>query len=122
MQLVFEDDGRVAYAYLFSEGEIVGDVWLYNSGETPDNPDWEDFSEMPFLNGREFSKGERYPRIHEVSEVRVQWADDHDGTAGRAELYLREKLFAILEPGAKPGWSRWALKDGPLAKAFPAEL
>ena len=27
---VFEDDGKVAYAYLLDDGRIVADVWLYN--------------------------------------------------------------------------------------------
>lgn len=28
--LVIETDEKVAYAYLLSRGQIVGDVWLYN--------------------------------------------------------------------------------------------
>ncbi len=31
---VFEYDGEVAYGYLLSDGQIVSDVWLYNSDDT----------------------------------------------------------------------------------------
>ena len=31
---VFEDDGEVAYGYLPSDGQIISDVWLYNSDDT----------------------------------------------------------------------------------------
>ncbi len=34
------------------------------------------------------------------------------------ELYLADDLLAVLIPGAKPGWCRNALKDGPLAKVL----
>jgi hypothetical protein len=27
---VFEDDGRVAYAYLVLDEQVVADVWIYN--------------------------------------------------------------------------------------------
>ena len=32
---VFEDDGEVAYGYLLSDGQIISDVWLYNSDTGP---------------------------------------------------------------------------------------
>ena len=38
--VVIEDDGRVAYAYLLHDDEIVGDVWLYNHGPAPAEPEW----------------------------------------------------------------------------------
>jgi hypothetical protein len=38
-QVVLEDDGRVAYAYLLERDAIVADVWLYNIGEDP--VDWQ---------------------------------------------------------------------------------
>jgi hypothetical protein len=44
--IVLEDDGRVAYAYLIIEGQMVGDVWLYNVSPAPDVVDWKDASKI----------------------------------------------------------------------------
>src|ERR687898_201513 len=52
---VFEDDGKVAYAYLLDDGRIVADVWLYNRAAAPEAPEWRDRSKAPFLNPRGFT-------------------------------------------------------------------
>ena len=52
--LTFDDDGRVAYAYLKRGGIICGDVWLYNCCPTPDIPEWKDRSKIPFANCRDY--------------------------------------------------------------------
>ncbi len=38
------------------------------------------------------------------------------GVFGKAFTAAKRQMVARLEPGAKPGWSRMAAKDGPLAK------
>jgi hypothetical protein len=51
---VFEDDGRVAYAYLLRANTIVADVWVYNRVDAPAVPEWSNPNHAPFLNPREF--------------------------------------------------------------------
>ena len=53
--VVIEDDGRVAYAYLLdADGKICGDVWLYNRGPAPKEPEWTDREKAPFANPEAF--------------------------------------------------------------------
>jgi hypothetical protein len=108
--VVLEDDGRVAYAYLLDGETVVGDVWLYNVNDTPDTVDWKDRSEMPFLNPRPLCKVESSPRLREDSAIHCVWSDT--GT----EIFIEETLMARLSAGSRPGWSRLALRAGPLAK------
>lgn len=108
--LVLEDDGRVAYAYLLDEDKIVGDVWLYNVEVTPEEVDWKDKSQMPFLNPRRFCKEATVPRLAAQVSVRCDWFER--GVAVKVE----GMLLARLEHGSKPGWSKLASRSGPLAK------
>lgn len=109
---IFEDDGKVAYAYLRNGAEIVGDVWLYNHGEAPAEPEWEDPSRMPFANPKEFTNPDLFEPVRDASEVSFEWVKEH-----QLELLIliRGDLYARLIPGSKPGWSKLAIKDGPLA-------
>jgi hypothetical protein len=113
--VVFEDDGRVAYAYLRDGAKLISDVWLYNSGPTPDVPEWTDPSRMPFANPREFTAPESPPELHSPKDVSARWIGDDNHQLIEVEVYLKGELFAKLAPGAKPGWSRLARKAGPLA-------
>lgn len=116
--VVVEDDGDVAYAYLQDSDAIVGDVWLYNRGQTPEQPPCrEGPSKMPFLNPSAFSRDVLEP-ITTETEVTLEWEFDHDGVLTRARLFIRDELVAVLAPGAKPGWCRNAAKDGPLARVL----
>jgi hypothetical protein len=108
--LLLEDDGRVAYAYLLEDERIVGDVWLYNVGETPDRVDWSDRDAMPFQNPRAFCAPDRMDRLTPESKVTCEWFGD------RVQLMLDRELVAVLVVGAKPGWSRFAVQPGPLAR------
>jgi hypothetical protein len=54
VHLTFEDDGKVAYAYLKKDNEIVGDLWLYNRCKTPVKPEWKDKKNIPFANSKEY--------------------------------------------------------------------
>lgn len=110
LRVVIEDDERVAYAYLMdSNGSIVGDVWLYNVAETPQKPEWTDRAKMPFLNPREFCNTETVPRVTSESKVSCVAHEDY------VDIEVDGVLVARLKVGAKPGWSRLASKDGPLA-------
>lgn len=109
---VFEDDGRVAYAYLCRDRAIIGDVWLYNHGAAPVEPEWDDPAKMPFANTKEFTSSDFFEPVKEPSEVRFEWIAEDSLTL---LIFIRGDLFAKLVPGSKPGWSKLAGNDGPLA-------
>src|SRR3954471_17477542 len=94
---VFEDDGRVAYAYLLDGDEIVADVWLYNRAATPEQPEWRDRSRAPFLNPRGFASGGQFAPVADESEVAFSWSR---GAAGQTALrvLIRGDYHAMLVP------------------------
>ena len=113
--LTFDDDGKVAYAYLKQSGAVVGDVWIYNRCSTPDEPEWKDRSKAPFANPKAYTKVQGcVNRAINPDDVQVQW--QYEGGGPRALLYLFGELVAAVGVGDKPGFSRFAAKDGPLAK------
>jgi hypothetical protein len=59
--VVFEQDAKTGYAYLREGGCIVGDVWLCNRGEAPDEPELSDLSKAPFANPKRFVHAEPPP-------------------------------------------------------------
>jgi len=115
--VVIEDDDRVAYAYLLHAGSIVSDVWLYNCIQTPEQPEWSDSSRAPFANPRGYAKRSMSKRIASADDVRVSWIVEGANLV-RVELYRGVELCAVVAPGMKPGYSRNAAKDGPLANAI----
>ena len=117
--VIFDDDGRVAYAYLLNESEtIVSDVWLYNRCAPPSEPEWKTPEKIPFANPIGFAKdSKKFIPVNDISEVRVQWGISGDG-AVKASVFIRDDLFASLVEGEKPGWSILAAKNGPLAKVL----
>lgn len=116
--LVIEEDGRVAYAYLMNEEDIIGDIWLYNQQSTPIKVNWEEIDDMPFLNPEEYVKVNIPPVVNE-DEIRLQWVpNDSDNLVKEVDIFIRQKLVAKLSPGSTPGWSTVVIKDGPLAKVL----
>jgi len=53
--------------------------------------------------------------VNDISDVFVEW---HDAPMPGAHVFIRGELFAILLEGGRPGLSRMAKKDGPLAKVL----
>jgi hypothetical protein len=115
--LVVEDDGRVPYAYLLEGEDIIGDVWLYNRGEAPQLPERKKPGKMPIANLVGFAREEKVAPMRLESDIKVD-GDVGSGEVRAAHVWLHGSLWAILKPGLKPGWSRIALKDGPLAKVL----
>jgi hypothetical protein len=114
-EVVFEDDGRVAYAYLRHEGKIVSDVWLYNSEPAPAQPEWTDRSKMPFMNPEGFVTDTQPPIPSRPDDVTARWVQDGDQLEA-VEVFLKGELWGKLAPGVKPGWSKGAARVGPLAQ------
>ena len=112
--VMFEDDGRVAYAYLREGRKIVSDVWLYNSGATPETPEWTNPDRLPFANPRGFVLSEKPPAVLKPADVSVRWIRRGELLTA-VEVYLNGDLYGRLAPGKKPGWARLASREGPLA-------
>lgn len=118
-----DDDGdgaRVAYAYLRERGRIVGDVWLYDRGETPERPEWKEpdaRSRLPFKNSAEFVVAGPFPPIATASEVRIDWTRSPEGALG-ADVLIRGRLHARVQSGSKPGWCVLAAKDNAIARVL----
>lgn len=121
LELVFDDDGRVAYAYLCRGQDMIADVWLYNHGPAPRQPEWKTGPEaMPFRNSEAFVGGAVFEPITQREEIEVKWLPDGRG-AVYAELFLRGKLHARLRTSDKPGECVLALKNGPVARVLKSE-
>lgn len=114
--VVINDDGRVAYAYLLRGPRIVADVWLYNRGPAPAEPEWHDKTRFPPRNPHDFALEEPIEPIRGEGEIEVLW--HQIGESFFVEIYFREVLWGRLVPESKTGWSRLAKKDGPLAKVM----
>ena len=121
--VVFEDDGRVAYAYLLNpSGSIVADVWLYNCCYTPVEPEWKDPKNMPFINPQAYvneSEHDAFHAVDSISDVKIDWCNDAENV--KVRIYIRNKYFASLDEGVAPGSSLFASKDGPLAKVLNSQ-
>jgi hypothetical protein len=116
--VIIDDDGRVAYAYLYEEEKIVGDIWLYNRAMAPTQTIWNE-EDVPFLNPSEFID-ERIvvEPVTNKSEITCEWKMSPANELLEVLILLRGNAFAKLAPGSKPGWSSIVKKDGPLAKIF----
>ena len=110
LALIVEDDGRVAYAYLLKNERIVSDVWLYNVAPAPDIPPWHNMQQTPFLNPVGYCKPGTMPRLTKQSVIQCKWRSD------AVEVVVDGIPWAHLESGAKPAWSLWAMREGPLAR------
>ncbi|MCA1836671.1 MAG: hypothetical protein LC721_10235, partial [Actinobacteria bacterium] len=120
--LVVEQDESAAFAYLCHEGAIVTHVWLYNSGPTPDAPLWKQSAaplDRPFPNAREFCKDDPHPLMNREGQVGCVWHREGE-TLVAVDVMIDSIFMARLAPGSNPGWSRLALRSGPLAQVFEA--
>jgi len=114
--IVIDDDGEVAYAYLYKNSDIVGDVWLYNQASTPLIAIWEE-KNLPFLNPQEFIK-DVIPPIRNEDEIAITWTHLSNNEFEHVLIYIRNKLIAKISVGSTPGWSTCVAKSGPLALMF----
>lgn len=114
--VVLEDDRRVAYAYLLNGEDILSDVWLYNVESNVEEINWKDSSSLPFLNPAQFCNSLPVVRLAEASDIRCIWNET------QADVFVNGVHLARLQVGVKPGWSRYCLKSGPLAKPLGSEI
>ncbi len=116
VSLWFEDDGRVAYAYLKRGEKFVADVWVYNRAESPTAPEWKEGKRPPFLNVRSCI-AEIMPFVLPTSEqdIGVRWINE-EGRPPEAELILGVHVAARLRDGDKPSFAAAAIRDNPVAR------
>ena len=119
IKLMFEDDGRTGYAYLINaSGEIVADVWVYNTVDTPEEDEWKDPTLLPFRNSKRYVKqGQMFDLPRQASDVSVNWSETDDGLVG-GSLLIQGIVAARLFEGDTPGMSLMASRDGPLARVL----
>lgn len=89
----------------------MSDVWLYTSGPTPDEREWDRLDATvrgPFPNPADlpFEESRSLPLIPDGSNVDVRW---HWNGAEllEVELFVDGTRSARLVPGAKPGCREW---------------
>ncbi len=115
-ELIVEDNGRVAYAYMRENGKIVADVWLYNCVDAPAEPEWRDRSLAPFANPVGFCAANDLGRLTTEGDLKVEWHEDE------AVIFVHGIRWATLRSGEKPGKCRLATSDGPLARRLGEEI
>ena len=118
--VIFHDDGRVAYAYMTFDREIISDVWLYNRCETPVIPEWKTTKKMPFANATEFIIDNFTNFPDNEDDIAVFW--QHENNIECACIYIKGELHAKLVQNQKPGYCICAKKDGPLAKVMKVDV
>lgn len=110
-----DDCDKVCSAFLRHHDEVVGDVWLFNRGETPPEPEWRDKNNIPFKNSLEFAFPALVYKLPQgADDCSVEWSR-HLGKV-IATISFHDRVVAILMEGELPGWSAMARRDGPLAK------
>jgi hypothetical protein len=115
--VLIEDNGRVGYAYLLdADGQICGDVWLYNRCRAPTEPELVDREKAPFANPAPYVNTDEFSLPTSASEFSIEW--ERQGDHCIASVFLRLKLIAKLGDGTKPGWAALAGRDGLLAKVL----
>lgn len=116
----FEDNGRVAYLYLLEEERIIGEVWVYNRAPAHSGPNCDDLVKGLPVNPDGYASTEPFPPIESLNDLQFWWSGDAEHEA-KLTLALRGEVLAVLVPGARPGWSRQAIRDGPLARVLRPE-
>ena len=116
--VIIEEDNFTVYGYLIRDEEIVSDVWLYNTGNSPDFVDWNTPELMPFPSPIGMSRPDsEIVRIIDTSFIKVEWGRSKLNIV-QASIYYSNILLATLFAGVCPGKSINAMCDSRLANIF----
>ncbi len=87
---MIEDDGRVGYAYLLNqEGKVCGDVWLYNRGPAPKEPEWSDREKAPYANPESYVLPKpMFSLPTSIADFSIEWRHKANGIR-EARVYIR---------------------------------
>jgi hypothetical protein len=118
LHAIFEDDGRVAYAYVVKDKRILADVWVYNRAPAPAEPEWRDRERAPFLNPRDHvsDEAEQFTPAASDDHVALEWMNE--GDARVVVVKVHGQVVAKVGPGMRPGFAALARRDGPLARVL----
>ena len=114
--LVLEDNGRVCYCYLLENGEIRSDLWLYNRDKTPDQIPWKSGESPPYLNPIEYAKKNQLIPSG-INQISIDWIRNKSDVT--AHIYIGDILIGVISSDTKPGFAKFAAKNGPLANVLP---
>lgn len=118
LSAIFEDDGRVAYAYLVRDQRVVADVWVYNRCRTPEKPEWAGDKRPPFANSAEYVDPEITLELPESPvDIGFRWQALGNG-ASEVQILLRGEHVASLAENERPGRSLLARRNGPAASVL----
>lgn len=116
--VIVEANSKVCYAYLLSNDEIIGDVWLGNQIPISNEIDFSDPSQMPFPNPEEYLLNPK-ELIEDFEPILIDW--EIFSSTKKVIVYFHNDTKVMLKEGAKPGWSNKVKKSGPLAKVIKNE-
>lgn len=119
LEAVFEDDGRVAYAYVVKDKRLVADVWVYNRAPAPAQPEWTDRERAPFMNPRDYvtEDADAFEPASSEEDVALDWVSEKGDRV--IVVKVHGQVVAKLGAGMRPGFATLARKDGPLARVLP---
>lgn len=121
ISVIFEQDSKVAYAYLLDREEVVSDVWLYNVDYAPQNPEWKNhLCDMPFRNSIQYVSCPVFTPINNQNEISIEWIENNDKNV-IVNVFIRGELMGVLQKFCKPGWSKLSSVDSPIARVLNRE-
>lgn len=110
--VVIEEDGNTCYAYLMVGEEITGDVWLYNSKNTPNFIDLNE--DLPYPNPSEYTDNIfRISNEDYLENISIDWSINANDV--KVSIEFGNGLKALLKTNLFPGYTNNVKKDGPLA-------
>lgn len=121
LDAVFDDDGRTAYLYLIDpeKNTILNDVWVYNRLSAPKAPYWKPSKKRrPLLNPTQYVIDPSPHGPVDKSQIEIVWSQEGKSVM----LNVGGICYATLSADGSQGYSRFAKKDGPLARALRTEL
>jgi len=127
--VIIESNENAAHAYLYVNRELMSMVWLYNTSEAPDIPDWITGINYgsPCRNSSEYISPQliipEEPPYDLLIIANLHTSDNHQIEIGIIAPDGKSiKLLAILRDDQKCGWCNNAQKDSPVAKSLEATL
>jgi hypothetical protein len=96
---------------MYVENSLPQSMWAM---PTLQLPEWTDKKNIPFANSEGYvAEEEHYQKEVGYEDVLVTW--EYGELSPVAYIYVHENLLGVVGDGDKPGYSRYAVMDGPLA-------
>lgn len=112
LNLVIEDDGQVAYAYLLKDGKPASVVWLYNRAPEPEKLERPE-EPGPIVNPKPFVAEMDFELPAHEYQFEIDWP-----TPESVAISIHDRLHATLNTKEAFGRCVLASRDGPVAKSL----